>query len=230
MLDVFVYTKHLLLCSCFLSFEGSSGMCTRVIRVSVDSLGAIRQVWMSIDFQTVPSGSFTHCDNAWLLEGTINASYNRVDRHAFKHPTPALARKSRARVKQRILRPERPEEAVGEGRRNPIRLAVSGRVVDWAPAHAVLYPHRDGSDTLFVCRSTLSAPSIISSVFHFPQEQNPQEHNLRRHRISLGLDDADSRLRGSSFKVLAMILWIRPAQSRSRSMNRFVCTLLGTRT
>lgn len=43
------------------------------------------------DFQTVHSGSFTHGDNAWFLEGRLNASYNCVDRHAFKHPNkPAI--------------------------------------------------------------------------------------------------------------------------------------------
>jgi acetyl-CoA synthetase len=38
------------------------------------------------DFQTVHSGSFEHGDNAWFLEGRLNASYNCVDRHAFKDP------------------------------------------------------------------------------------------------------------------------------------------------
>lgn len=38
------------------------------------------------DFQTVHSGSFIHGDNAWFLEGRLNASYNCVDRHAFKDP------------------------------------------------------------------------------------------------------------------------------------------------
>lgn len=38
------------------------------------------------DFQTVHSGSFAHGDNAWFLEGQLNASYNCVDRHAFKNP------------------------------------------------------------------------------------------------------------------------------------------------
>ena len=43
------------------------------------------------DFQTVHSGSFIHGDNAWFLEGRLNASYNCVDRHAFKHPNkPAI--------------------------------------------------------------------------------------------------------------------------------------------
>jgi acetyl-CoA synthetase len=36
------------------------------------------------DFQTVHSGSFEHGDNAWFVEGRLNASYNCVDRHAFK--------------------------------------------------------------------------------------------------------------------------------------------------
>jgi acetyl-CoA synthetase len=43
------------------------------------------------DFQTVHSGSFANGDNAWFLEGRLNASYNCVDRHAFKHPNkPAI--------------------------------------------------------------------------------------------------------------------------------------------
>ena len=38
------------------------------------------------DFQTVHSGCFLNGDNAWFLEGRLNASYNCVDRHAFKNP------------------------------------------------------------------------------------------------------------------------------------------------
>ncbi|KAK5086418.1 acetyl-coenzyme A synthetase 2 [Lithohypha guttulata] len=38
------------------------------------------------DFQTVRSGSLTNGDVAWFLEGQLNASYNCVDRHAFKNP------------------------------------------------------------------------------------------------------------------------------------------------
>ncbi|KAK4144040.1 uncharacterized protein C8A04DRAFT_28154 [Dichotomopilus funicola] len=38
------------------------------------------------DFQTVSSGSLTNGDVAWFLEGEINASYNCIDRHAFKDP------------------------------------------------------------------------------------------------------------------------------------------------
>ena len=38
------------------------------------------------DFQTVHTGSFEHGDNAWFLEGRLNASYNCVDRHAIKNP------------------------------------------------------------------------------------------------------------------------------------------------
>lgn len=38
------------------------------------------------DFQTVQSGSLVNGDNAWFLEGRLNASYNCVDRHAFKNP------------------------------------------------------------------------------------------------------------------------------------------------
>ncbi|EFW98872.1 acetyl-coenzyme a synthetase [Grosmannia clavigera kw1407] len=38
------------------------------------------------DFQTVRSGSLVNGDVAWFLEGQLNASYNLVDRHAFKDP------------------------------------------------------------------------------------------------------------------------------------------------
>lgn len=38
------------------------------------------------DFQTVKSGSLENGDCAWFLEGQLNASYNCVDRHAFKDP------------------------------------------------------------------------------------------------------------------------------------------------
>jgi acetyl-CoA synthetase len=40
----------------------------------------------SKDFQTVHSGSLTNGDNAWFLEGELNASYNCIDRHAIKNP------------------------------------------------------------------------------------------------------------------------------------------------
>ncbi|KAI9804783.1 MAG: hypothetical protein M1825_001151 [Sarcosagium campestre] len=38
------------------------------------------------DFQTVHSGTFANGDNAWFLEGRLNASYNCIDRHAIKNP------------------------------------------------------------------------------------------------------------------------------------------------
>lgn len=38
------------------------------------------------DFKTVHSGSFEHGDNAWFLEGQLNASYNCVDRWAAEDP------------------------------------------------------------------------------------------------------------------------------------------------
>ncbi|KAK1020348.1 acetyl-coenzyme A synthetase 2, partial [Friedmanniomyces endolithicus] len=38
------------------------------------------------DFQTVHTGSLANGDNAWFLEGKLNASYNCVDRHAIKNP------------------------------------------------------------------------------------------------------------------------------------------------
>jgi len=40
-------------------------------------------------FKTVSSGSFTNGDVAWFPEGKLNASYNCVDRHAFKNPDKA---------------------------------------------------------------------------------------------------------------------------------------------
>lgn len=43
------------------------------------------------DFQTVSSGSFENGDISWFLEGKLNASYNCIDRHAFKDPNkPAM--------------------------------------------------------------------------------------------------------------------------------------------
>jgi acetyl-CoA synthetase len=41
------------------------------------------------DFQTTHAGSFENGDNAWFVEGKLNASYNCVDRHAFKNPDKA---------------------------------------------------------------------------------------------------------------------------------------------
>ena len=38
------------------------------------------------DFQTVRSGTLMNGDTAWFVEGQLNASYNCVDRHAFKNP------------------------------------------------------------------------------------------------------------------------------------------------
>ncbi len=40
----------------------------------------------SKDFNTVHTGSLLNGDNAWFLEGELNASYNAVDRHAIKNP------------------------------------------------------------------------------------------------------------------------------------------------
>jgi len=43
------------------------------------------------DFQTVHIGTLSGGDNAWFLEGRLNASYNCVDRHAIKTPNkPAI--------------------------------------------------------------------------------------------------------------------------------------------
>ncbi|PHH65135.1 hypothetical protein CDD81_3266 [Ophiocordyceps australis] len=38
------------------------------------------------DFETVYSGSLANGDSKWFVEGQLNASYNCVDRHAFKDP------------------------------------------------------------------------------------------------------------------------------------------------
>ena len=38
------------------------------------------------DFQTTHFGSFENGDNAWFVEGRLNASFNCVDRHALKDP------------------------------------------------------------------------------------------------------------------------------------------------
>lgn len=38
------------------------------------------------DFSTVTTGSFEHGDIAWFPEGALNASYNCVDRWAYKDP------------------------------------------------------------------------------------------------------------------------------------------------
>lgn len=38
------------------------------------------------DFQTTRMGSFENGDSAWFVEGSLNASFNCVDRHAIKDP------------------------------------------------------------------------------------------------------------------------------------------------
>ena len=48
-------------------------------------------------FHTVRAGSFDNGDIVWFPEGGLNASYNCVDRWAFKHPDKVC-----------ILRPFRP--------------------------------------------------------------------------------------------------------------------------
>lgn len=40
----------------------------------------------SRDFETVYSGSLLDGDSKWFVEGQLNASYNCIDRHAFKDP------------------------------------------------------------------------------------------------------------------------------------------------
>ena len=45
-------------------------------------------------FQTVRSGSLQGGDVVWFPEGALNASYNCVDRWAFKHPDKVCRRMS----------------------------------------------------------------------------------------------------------------------------------------
>lgn len=42
------------------------------------------------DFTHVKSGSFTHGDMAWFLDGELSPCYNLVDRHALKNPDNVL--------------------------------------------------------------------------------------------------------------------------------------------
>lgn len=56
------------------------------------------------DFQTVRSGGFEHGDVSWFLEGQLNASYNCVDRHAFKNPEkPAIIYEADEAADSRII-------------------------------------------------------------------------------------------------------------------------------
>ncbi len=58
----------------------------------------------SKDFQTVSSGSLTNGDNAWFLEGELNASYNCVDRHAIASPDkPAIIYEADEPAEGRII-------------------------------------------------------------------------------------------------------------------------------
>ena len=59
-------------------------------------------------FHTVRSGSFENGDIVWFPEGGLNASYNCVDRWAFKHPDkvnvsprPRRSARSRATLRRR---------------------------------------------------------------------------------------------------------------------------------
>lgn len=45
------------------------------------------------DFQTVRAGGFENGDITWFPEGGLNASYNCVDRWAYKDPNKASARR-----------------------------------------------------------------------------------------------------------------------------------------
>ena len=47
-------------------------------------------------FHTVRSGSFATGDIVWFPEGGLNASYNCVDRWAYKHPDKVSLRPSAA--------------------------------------------------------------------------------------------------------------------------------------
>jgi acetyl-CoA synthetase len=56
------------------------------------------------DFQTVKTGSLAGGDNAWFLEGRLNASYNCVDRHAAKNPDkPAIIYEADEKGEGRII-------------------------------------------------------------------------------------------------------------------------------
>ena len=56
------------------------------------------------DFQTVKSGTLAGGDTAWFLEGRLNASYNCVDRHAFKNPDkPAIIYEADEKDEGRII-------------------------------------------------------------------------------------------------------------------------------
>lgn len=56
------------------------------------------------DFQTVHTGTLKNGDNAWFLEGQLNASYNCVDRHAIKNPDkPAIIYEADESGEGRIL-------------------------------------------------------------------------------------------------------------------------------
>jgi acetyl-CoA synthetase len=58
----------------------------------------------SKDFQTVHTGTLSNGDNAWFLEGELNASYNCIDRHAIKNPDkPAIIYEADEESEGRIL-------------------------------------------------------------------------------------------------------------------------------
>lgn len=57
------------------------------------------------DFHTVHTGSLAGGDNAWFLEGRLNASYNCVDRHAAKNPDkPAIIYEADEKGEGRTIR------------------------------------------------------------------------------------------------------------------------------
>lgn len=53
--------------------------------VSIIQLGREMISW-DVPFRTVRAGGFINGDVAWFPEGQLNASYNCVDRWAFKNP------------------------------------------------------------------------------------------------------------------------------------------------
>ncbi|CUM67805.1 uncharacterized protein PRCAT00005511001 [Priceomyces carsonii] len=56
------------------------------------------------DFKKVKSGSLSYGDAAWFIGGELNASYNCVDRHAFKNPhKPALIYEADDEKESKIL-------------------------------------------------------------------------------------------------------------------------------
>ena len=65
--------------------EGASGASPLGLELT-DHQMAHEMLHWDRPFRTVRSGSFENGDIVWFPEGGLNASYNCVDRWAFKHP------------------------------------------------------------------------------------------------------------------------------------------------